>query len=171
MKSKKEIDKIFSENKKIIDLYKDLLHKYIEDHLNLREIVNLDKATNTFNKDFISFCNKRLFINLKTSDDLNKYLSKFSILNILDVKLMQLEILQEKFNSGILNIDEMPDLFDNNNFDLNTLFKEKEMNEDVKNRVISIQNKYLNLQKEIDNSENLVNTINNDIESGNKFNW
>ena len=44
----------------------------------------------------------------------------------------------------------MPDLFDNNNFDLNTLFKEKEMNEDVKNRVISIQNKYLNLQKEID---------------------
>ena len=61
MKSKKEIDKIFSENKKIIDLYKDLLHKYIEDHLNLREIVNLDKATNTFNKDFISFCNKRLF--------------------------------------------------------------------------------------------------------------
>ena len=171
MKSKKEIDKIFSENKKIIDLYKDLLYKYIEEHLSLREIVNLVKVTNTFNKDFIGFCNKKLFINLKTSDDLNEYLSKFSILNILDVKLMQLEILQEKFNSGILNIDEMPDLFDNNNFDLNTLFKEKEMNEDVKNRVISIQNKYLNLQKEIDNSEDLVNTINNNIESGNKFNW
>ena len=53
---------------------------------------------------------------------------------------------------------------------LNILFKEKEIGEDVKNRLISIENKYLNLQKEIDNSENLVNTINNDIESGNKFN-